>query len=106
MPKPASTTTRGYGAAHQQIRARLLADLRRNPGQTCWRCGQPIAVGQLLDLGHDDHDRTVYRGLEHRHCNRAAGATLGNRRRRWTRRGLTPPRLATPLIQPPTSRRW
>ena len=82
MSRPGSTTARGYGAQHQALRKQLLAELRANPGQPCWRCGQPMYPDQALDLGHDDHDRTQYRGLEHRGpCNRAAGARKGNRMR-------------------------
>ena len=49
---------------------------------SCWRCGKPIEPGQWWDLGHDDHDRTLYRGPECRPCNRS---TSGRRSRqaRW-----------------------
>jgi hypothetical protein len=102
MPKPASTTDRGYGWQHQKIRQQW-APLVAAGGVTCWRCGRLIEAGQLWDLGHSDHDRTTYTGPEHRRCNRAAGATHGNRRRRWTRRGLVVPPTITP---PPTAARW
>jgi len=32
----------------------------------CWRCGELIRPGQPWHLGHDDYDRTKYRGPEHR----------------------------------------
>lgn len=60
---------RGYGPAHRQLRARLLAAFR--PGQPCARCGLPITSKGDADLGHTD-DRQGYRGLEHRRCNRGA----------------------------------
>ena len=58
---------RGYGADHRKLRARLIAAFR--PGQPCARCGQPIATTKDAQLGHDDADRTQYRGLEHVRCN-------------------------------------
>jgi len=85
MPRPRLTTTqRGYGADHQRLRARLTPDVDAGLVD-CWRCGQPIEPGTPWDLGHDDHDRTQYRGPEHAlrtgHCpgNRAAGAAKGGR---------------------------
>ena len=78
------STARAQGYAHQRARAAALAALR--DGAPCWRCGLPMwrTAAHLLDLGHDDADPARYTGLEHRHCNRSAGATLGNRRRQRT----------------------
>nr|PZN17672.1 MAG: hypothetical protein DIU80_24105 [Chloroflexota bacterium] len=78
MPTPGSTTARGYGYQHQRARVRALAALV--PGTPCPRCGQPMYRDQPLDLDHTD-DRTGYRGLAHRSCNRRAGALKSNRRR-------------------------
>jgi hypothetical protein len=70
----AKTAARGYGAKHQAQRA-ALTPLVAAGGVTCWGCGQPLPPGHPRDLGHDDEDRTIYRGPEHRGpCNRAAGA--------------------------------
>lgn len=72
------TTARGYGYAHQQERERWrpLVDA----GQVaCWRCQQPIIPGTVWHLGHDDHDRRIYRGPEHEACNLRAAAAKGNR---------------------------
>lgn len=73
-----TTTQRGYGNTHQQLRRRLLATFQ--PGQPCARCGQPMWDKRHIDLGHTD-DRTAYTGLEHRRCNRGDGARRGNRKR-------------------------
>ncbi len=84
MPRARDTTTRrGYGAGHQKLRA-ALAPAVATGTVACWRCGHLILPGQAWDLGHDDHDRSVTRGPEHRHrtahCigNRGAGAAKGN----------------------------
>jgi hypothetical protein len=92
----ASPTARGYGQAHRQLRDRLLAAWQ--PGDPCARCGRPMmyrwttdARGRkvsAIDLGHTA-DRTGYVGLEHRACNRGAGARVTNRIRRAKRRWIT-----------------
>jgi hypothetical protein len=63
--------------AHKKLRAEL-APLVLSGGVFCWRCKEPILPSQPWDLGHDDADRTRYRGPEHRWCNRA---TSGRERR-------------------------
>jgi hypothetical protein len=66
-----STTSRGYGAAHQRKREEWepLVDAGL---VECWRCEELIDPGEPWDLGHDDDDRSLYRGPEHRTCNRSA----------------------------------
>ena len=64
MPTHGTTNQRGYGADHQRLRKRLEPTVAAGQAN-CWRCGQPIFPGQPWDLGHDDHDRTKYRGPEH-----------------------------------------
>jgi hypothetical protein len=66
-----SSAQRGYGTAHQALRKQIAAVVDAG-GAVCWRCGRPIVPGSPWDLGHDDHDRSVYRGPEHRVCNRGA----------------------------------
>ncbi len=96
MPRVNGTTAqRGYGQAHARARLTYLAVLEQNPGTPCANpdCQLPLFYEQraTLDLGHTP-DRTAYRGLEHRRCNRRDGAIRGNRGRRYT--------------PPPTSRAW
>jgi hypothetical protein len=56
-------------------------------GVRCWRCGKFIAPGSPWDLGHHDHDRSIYMGAEHRKCNRGTSARRAavRRVRRWSR---------------------
>lgn len=65
-----STTSRGYGSTHQAVR-RAWAPQVAAGTVDCARCGERIPPGAYWDLGHDDHDRTIYTGPEHRACNRA-----------------------------------
>lgn len=77
MPRGGNTTQRGYGHSHRQERDRWkpLVDA----GQvSCWRCGSWLNSDEPWDLGHDDHDRSLYRGPECRSCNRSAAARKGN----------------------------
>lgn len=66
-----TTTRRGYGSRHQHLRKHWAPRVATGT-VVCWRCGNLIARGAAWDLGHDDHDRTKYRGPEHAACNRAA----------------------------------
>lgn len=65
-----STNERGYGRRHQALRKTWQRQVDLGI-VICWRCGNPIAPGSPWDLGHDDVDRTVYRGPEHQACNRS-----------------------------------
>ena len=80
MTTRAGTTARGYGNEHQKLRAKVAA-LVATGGAVCWRCRLAIVPGSSWDLGHDDYDRSIYRGPEHQRCNRAAAARKGNRNR-------------------------
>lgn len=75
------TAARGYGGGHQKLRAQVKK-LVEAGGVVCWRCGLPIDPNGKFDLGHDDVDRSVYRGPEHVGCNRATSG----------RKGAAPPR--------------
>jgi hypothetical protein len=70
-----------YGGQHQAVRRAMLPYAVGSP---CARCGRVIGSGQLVDLDHAD-DGVTYLGWSHPHCNRAAGARLGNARRRQLR---------------------
>lgn len=61
-----NTTARGYGYTHQRLRADYQARMDAGEQFMCWRCGLPILKGFPWHLGHDDLDRTLYRGPEHR----------------------------------------
>lgn len=87
-PPKGSTTARGYGHKHQRERRRWVPIVKAGEAY-CWRCGGPILPDSEWDLGHDDDDRSVYRGPEHPKCNRAAGARKGNSRRRGRPRRST-----------------
>jgi hypothetical protein len=61
---------RGYGKLHAAERKRW-APLVATGNVKCWRCGDYIPADAQWDLGHDDQDRSKYRGPEHVSCNRA-----------------------------------
>lgn len=70
---------RGYDAEHDRLRAEW-APLVATGNVKCWRCGGFIAAGAAWDLGHDDRDRSKYRGPEHvgRECSAGGNrATAG-----------------------------
>lgn len=76
-----SKPTGAYGADHQERRRRLLAQANANPATAyCRRCGVGPKVGDPWEAGHVQ-DRALGGGpdvvLEHRSCNRRAGAQLG-----------------------------
>lgn len=61
---------RGYDAAHDKLRADYQRRMDAGETHTCWRCSRPINPN-AWHLGHDDHDRTMYRGPECPPCNLA-----------------------------------
>jgi len=72
-----------YCSHHQAIRA-AWAPIVAAGQVSCWRCHEPIKPGQPWDLGHADHDITIYYGPECWPCNRS---TMTRRKqppaRRW-----------------------
>lgn len=61
---------RGYDAAHDALRARYQRRMDAGERFTCWRCGKQIDPTRW-HLGHNDHDRSRYRGPECVGCNTA-----------------------------------
>ena len=61
---------RGYDSAHDRRRAACQALMDRGEIFHCWRCGDLIDP-LVWHLGHDDHDRSRYRGPECVPCNTA-----------------------------------
>lgn len=74
------TIANGYGKEHKRLRAEYAARMDNGEIFFCWRCRRVVNPSRPWDLGHDDLDRSVYRGPEHVGCNRAT-------RRRQNRRG-------------------
>jgi hypothetical protein len=66
-----TTTERGYGTPHKQLRADWKTRIDRGEIVICAKpsCGKPITPGQPFDLGHDEN--RIHRGPEHQACNRA-----------------------------------
>lgn len=86
MTTPGNTTARGYGYAHQKQRKRWAKVIAQQGGTPCARCGGWIDAAEPWDLGHHDHDRSIYTGPEHRACNRATSGrrtTPGVTTLRW-----------------------
>jgi hypothetical protein len=76
MPSAGNTTERGYGAAHQAKRREYQRVVDAGAAE-CWRCGDPVPPGSEWQLGHDDDDRSKYRGVECIPCNEGTGGRKG-----------------------------
>jgi hypothetical protein len=83
-----SSAERGYGGDHQR-RRRVVAKAVSAGRAICVRCGRPILPGQAWDLGHNDLDRSLYSGPEHRFAKDcpAGGNRATNRKGRANRPG-------------------
>lgn len=75
MPSKGTTSGRGYDHKHKKLRKQVEPTVLAGKA-ICWRCSEKIQPNEPWDLGHDDDDRTKYRGPEHVGCNRA---TAGRR---------------------------
>ena len=88
-----------YRGTWPQLRA--IALRRLIPGTPCRRCGKPMWHSQPLDLGHPT-DGHAGLALEHRSCNRAAGARNSN----LAQAGKPRPHWHKHHRPPPSGRRW
>lgn len=70
---------RQYRSPEHKAERRRVADEVEAGEAFCWRCGQHIPPGSPFHLGHDDDDRSVYRGAECPECNLRAAARKGRR---------------------------
>lgn len=77
------TVDRGYGSAHKRERRRWKRKVDTGTIH-CWRCGTWLNPNEPWDLGHDDRDRTTYRGPECLPCNRATAGRKTQHTNRWT----------------------
>jgi DNA-directed RNA polymerase subunit RPC12/RpoP len=99
-PAERARTAQYNSAEHKQQVAAVKA-LVASGRAFCWRCGRHLPPGSKAHAGHDDHDRSRYRGAECPPCNLSAAARKGARivnRRRHARRvrriqGVTQVRL-------------
>lgn len=100
-----TTAERGYGPEHKRQREAWRPFVET--GQAiCWRCNHLIPGHAPWDLGHDEVDRSIYRGPEHRRCNRGSTARLRELRRTAAQafRALPPPKQGPPA--PYRRRSW
>lgn len=84
-----SAADRGYGSQHRRLRAAWKRRMDNGECVVCWRCKEERGVTHFVDpdsfdLGHDDHDRTKYRGPECRRGNRATSSRAPRGRGRAT----------------------
>jgi hypothetical protein len=91
MPR-ASSIERGYDKAHKQLRAALQPTVDTGLAVCteiiCLHPTRVILPGSRWDLAHDRANPGRYLGPAHQRCNRAEGATYGNRLRGRKRRVL------------------
>lgn len=103
-PRPTKGRRAGYGYQHRQMRARWQQRIDAGETVLCWRCGLELH-GTDWHLGHDDDDRSVYRGPECTTCNLRAGGLksveVRNERSVQNLQAIT----AEHTVEP-TSRRW
>jgi hypothetical protein len=85
---------RQYASPEHQAQVAAVKAAVASGTAHCWRCGKHLPPGSKAHAGHDDHDRTVYRGPECPACNLRTAARKGNRMRNaqaQVTRGFTRP---------------
>lgn len=80
-----STSAGGWGTAHQKLRAGYVQRMAQGEQFNCWRCGRWINPAMPWDLGHDDMDRSITRGPEHRGRECPMGGNRATYKRRVTK---------------------
>lgn len=75
-----SAARRGYGRDHQAKREEWRPIVESGE-VICWRCNRRIHSRAKWDLGHDDMDKSKYKGPEHRACNRQTKTHEAERQR-------------------------
>jgi hypothetical protein len=81
----AKTAARGYDHKHQKLRKALLPQAYGTP---CFLCGELMLKGQALELDHNPQ-RTAYRGMVHKKCNRRDGARRARAKQLYGTRPIT-----------------
>jgi hypothetical protein len=78
----ATRQTHNKSIYHKRLRAELETIVATGQA-VCWRCGKSVKPDSCWDLGHDDFDPSIHRGVEHRSCNNLGAATVSPRGRAW-----------------------
>ncbi len=58
-----------YASPEHRAHQRQVRQLVEAGRASCWRCGRFLPPGSPVHAGHDDVDRSVYRGPECPSCN-------------------------------------
>lgn len=73
--------TAQYASPEHRAMRKVLGELVAAGRGFCWRCGRHIPPGGRWHTGHDDYDRSRYRGVECPPCNLKTAASKGARQR-------------------------
>lgn len=97
-----STTARGLGWQHQQIRRRLIANHR--DGTPCWWCGKPMyrEPARNFDTAALEADHSLARSQGGQHADRLLHMTCNRQRQDGSRDNLRPALTGQPLTKKPS----